>query len=413
MGIGRPHSRLRRTARRVYRSAWALVSAVLLAAVGLLSGPATQAVASPVNPYVYYVAADGGLWGYTQSQSGIWSTAARIGPSGIAPPGAHVSAVRLPGGQPSVFFVGLDGAVYEACPQYPQPIPITSRGVAPPGGPVATGAANGRFVVFTSATGSYNTGGAVNVPNPTATYAPQEISNPCSPSPVQLYTNGSSTYVPGGEMAVVGLPNGGYGVFTVDSYGAVRVQWRSPTGALTDQQLTATGTSTPGSAITVTPTVNVPSTPGALSLFFTGHDGRVRVAHPVPGGGQVGGPVPNTTGPANVPDGAQLAVSTRASGLMVGYAATNGAFTIAQLSSTGTWLRTDAVSDLGYVVPGSLAAATVGPASDDDGYWHCGSEVHSPVHIHIPLVIPDPPPQPNWDIAGPANVTPGAFFAAA
>jgi hypothetical protein len=388
--------RLPKTTGRHTRRAWgALTSVVALGAAGLVGAPAAHAGPRP-EPWVYYVADDGGLWSFIQKSDNSWTTAAPEGPAGLTLPGAHVAAVRISGGSPSVFFVGADEAIYQDCPLLTQPLAITATGQAPPGAAV-TAEAVGQQITVTASPRSAVQGKKVAA-------APLEISNPCSP-PVRTASNVSPFYA-GGAMAAAGTSGGYHDVFFVDTAGALRVRSQGPQGStISEKQVTAPKTAQPGGGITVVNTQGLGDANRALTLFFTGHDGRVRVAHATEQGGLTGSPQPNTTGAADAPDGAALSAAAGAKGLALGYATSDGAFSVAYLSASGTWQNTYRIGAAGDFAPGSASAATA--SSDGDYDWYCGNEIHLPVHLHGPL------PGPKWTPTGQPNVVQGASFAAA
>ncbi|MEU3460672.1 hypothetical protein ABZ721_12035 [Streptomyces sp. NPDC006733] len=388
-----------RTGWRTRRTWSALVSALALGAVALLGAPAAHAGPRP-EPWVYYVGDDGALWGFTQQTDGSWTTAAPQGPTGQTLPGAHVAAARIAEGLPSVFFVGVDGAIYQDCPQLTKPVAITAARLAPPGVAIAAEVVGGQITVVAARQIAKAT---TSAPAPLAAPAPQEISNPCSP-PVKVRFNTSPAYA-GGAMTAVGTSNGYHDVFFVDTAGAVRVQWQGPQGStLYEKSLTAPGTAQPGGGITAVNTQSLGVPGSALTLFFTGHDGQVRVAHTTEQGSLTGSVQPNTNGPADAPDGAALSAVAGAKGLAVGYAASDGAFSVAYLSASGTWqktYRTDAAADFAAGAPSAVTAG-----ADGDYDWYCGNGLR-PVHLHGPL------PGPKWEDVGLPNVAVGASFAAA
>lgn len=413
MGIGLPKTTGRRTGRRAGRAWWALVCAVGLGAAGLVCAPAAHASPHP-EPWVYYAGSDGALWAYSQRADHSWTTAAAQGPAGQTIAGAHVAAARIADGDASVFFVGADGAVYQDCPLLARPLAITATGQAPPGVAV-TAEAVGQQIVVTAARRTAAQGkGVTQAPDPQAasagvtsaparTAAPLEISNPCSP-PVRVRFNVATTYA-GGAMASAGTAAGYHDVFFVDTAGALRVQWQGPqSSTVFEKALTAAGTAKPGGGVAVVPTQGLGGQSSALTLFFTGRDGRVRVAHTTEQGALTDSPKPNTTGPADAPDGALLSATVGAKGLAVGYATTDGAFSVSYLSLTGGWQNTYRTGDAGSFAAGGPSAAT--SSSDGDYDWYCGNGL-IPLHLHGPL------PGPKWVPAGPANVVVGASFAAA
>ncbi|MEW2116979.1 hypothetical protein AB0945_17630 [Streptomyces sp. NPDC005474] len=358
-------------------------------AVGLLAAPTAHAATVPADATAYYIGDDGGLWSYGRAADGRWSTAARVGPARLAPAGAPVAATRPPGGPSNVFFVGVDGSVLVGCPQLSQPVALTGAGFARPGAPITATVADGRILVssrFVHFAHTYR----------------MEISNPCSP-PVSLVLVNPPPKYSGGGLASAGLADGGSGVFYVDGSGALWAQWRDRTGLLTDQQLTVAETATPGGGIAVVSTEGAGTERGVLTLFFTGHDGRVYVAHPVEGRGLAGAPQPNTTGAANVPDGAELSVATGTSSVAIGYVASDGTLTTVTLTTAGAWQRTTPLTGAAFTTAGSSSAIS---AASDDGYdVYCGNGRRAG-HVHGPI------PGHPWTVSGPANVPSKAGFAA-
>ncbi|MEE4543166.1 hypothetical protein V2S66_14455 [Streptomyces sp. V4-01] len=371
------------------------VSAVALGALGVAGAPAAHAGPQPV-PWVYYAGDDGALWGFTQQANGSWTTAAPQGPTGATLAGAHLAAARIDGGSPSVFFVGVDGAIYQDCPLLARPLAITATGQAPAGAALTAEAAGQQISVTVARQRAQG--------KTARAAAPLEISNPCSP-PVHIRFNTSTAYA-GGAMASVGTSDGYHDVFFVDTAGAVRVQSQGPqSGTVTEKAVIAPGTAKPGGGISVVDTQALGVPNSALTLFFTGHDGRVQVAHLTEQGVLTGSPKPNTTGPADVPDGAPLSAAVGAKGLAVGYATTDGAFSVAYLSPTGAWQNTYRAGQAGDLAAGAPSAVTA--ASDGDYDWYCGNGIRVPVHLHGPL------PGPKWGSVGQPNVVIGASFAAA
>lgn len=398
VGIGLRNWRQRRSGRRALRKGGVLASAGALAFVGLAAAPAAQAAVAPLNSSVYYIGDDGALWGYSRAADGTFSNAAQIGPDNLARPGSRLAAVRRQGDDPAVFFVGNDGAVWENCPRAPQPVPVTSTGYAPPGAAITASDDAGFLTVVVSSIAPLP--GAAPAATTQVKKRPLEISNPCTP-PTRMMVNTSAMSYTGGDMASTGRASSRGGAFYVDSSGALRAQWRSrATSGVISVQLTAANTATPGGGVAATTDDS-----GVLTLFFTGHDGKIYVTHPVPGGGLADTPRPNTTGPADVPDGAHLAAaSSQGRGIEVGYAANDGTFTVASLSAGGAWLSTEQVGDTGVISPGASAGVT---ANSDGWDWYCGNVPRFPVHIRIPG------PWPHWDTAGLPNVLEGSFFSAA
>jgi hypothetical protein len=142
-----------------------------------------------------------------------------------------------------------------------------------------------------------------------------EIHNPCGPPSVALASPTLPPPPPHAELAAVGLADGEFGLFYVDGSGALQALWSSAAGAWTLTQLTAAGTSAPGGGVAVTPNSGAPAAPGALSLFFTAHDGSVYLAHPLPGGKLSDTPQPSpSTKDTYAPDGAALAARRRRRG---------------------------------------------------------------------------------------------------
>ncbi|MBY8878750.1 hypothetical protein [Actinacidiphila acidipaludis] len=389
VGSGLPNPISRRSGRRA-RRAWAAGAAAgVLAAAGLALGPVADAASGPTGPSFYYVAADGALWGVPDGGS----QAVPLGPAGQAAPGAHVAAVRLPGGSPSAFFVGTDGTVFQSCPQAVKPVAVTKPGFATSGSVVTAAVVAGQYAVAAD---------GIPTPQPArarATVRPAEISNPCSPPSVRIVSNVSPSYVSGGAMASAGTADGGWGLFWVDTSGAVDAQWRLPGGKVTEKELTPAGTATPGGGLAAVPGAS------GVTLFFTGHDGQVYVAHPAEGGGLADTPKANPTAPTAVPDGAPLTAAPQGGGLAVGYVAGDGTFTVAALTLTGDWQRTDGVGKAGSFAPGSQVGSYGGADWDD---WYCGTPPPFFWHFHGPV----PGPDPQWTTIGQGNGGPGFFFAA-
>ncbi|SHN12586.1 hypothetical protein [Actinacidiphila paucisporea] len=367
-----------------------MAAAFASAAVGL-AAPVAQAATVPAQASAYYIGDDGGLWSYGHAADGTWSAAARTGPAGLAPPGAGVAAARLPDGTTNAFFVGLDGSVREACASLREPVALTAPGFAPGGAPITATMSDGRMLVTSDF--------------PLAHFGSRygmEIANPCSP-PVSVVLVPESPKHAGGSLGSAGLADGGSGIFFVDNTGAVWARWRDRAGVPTDQQLTESGTAAPGGGVAVVSTEGAGTARGVLTLFFAGRDGRVYVAHPVEGHGLSEAPRPNLTGPANVPDGAQLSAAAGTSSVAIGYVASDGALTAVTLTTAGAWQRTTALTDAAFAAPGSSSA--VSAASDGDYDFFCGNG--RPGHVHGPT------PGSPWTVSGPANVPAQAAFAAA
>jgi hypothetical protein len=374
---------------------WALTAAGALAAVlGLSAAPPAQA-AAPANGWVYYIGDDGGLWSYTRFADGTFSQAVQRGPDAVAYPGAPVAAVRDTA--PAVFFVGRDGAVYENCPAAAQPVPVTQSGYAPPSASITAAEGSGWVSVVVSAVARKPLAAPAAAPAPTH---PVEISNPCVVPHVQLNAGGSTTGYTGGDMASYADTFGTDATFYVGSTGALTAQWFGPsTGVPIVTHLTAAGTAVPGSGVAAGYDLD-----GSLALFYAGTDGRLYRAVPQWQGGLLGAPVPNPTGPADVPSGAHLVAATSGKQAAVGYAAADGTLTVATLGAGGAWSGTAKLGPAGTLAPGVPVAAN--PAADGDFDWHCGNEPHVIVHIH------GPQPGPVWEPAGPANALVGTYVAA-
>ncbi|MEV7121598.1 hypothetical protein [Kitasatospora griseola] len=367
----------------------ALLTLLLLAAAALLAGPVQPAAAAAGEADAYYIGADGGLWSYHYSDTaGTWTTAARLGPAALAPPGARVAAVRVPGHRPVVHFTATDGSVYEYCGDYPtsDPYAISSPGSAQPGGRIAAAWAGTQLTLVTTVW----TGPAV------ATTTSSLFNDPCLPVTVDWrQLPAPAAYPPSAEAAVVPI-TGRAGILTVGDSGAVTVGWTSQaTGGLTSYTVAPAGSARPGAGIAVA----AGASSGYFSVFYAGRDGRLNQATISAGGGRSGAVQVNTTAPAGtVPDGAVLSAAKNAAGTAVGYVATDGTITLAHLSTAGLWQSTEAISTSGFSTPGGSVAI-----SDVDGYPACGT--NGPVPIHFgPVRGPHPDP---WVTAGP-NVTVGA-----
>ncbi|MFD8479552.1 hypothetical protein [Kitasatospora sp. NPDC059673] len=367
-----------------------LLSLLILAAAALLAGPVPHAAAATGEADAYYIGRDGGLWSYRYADTtGTWTTATRQGPAALAPPGARVAAVRVPGHRPAVYVVATNGALYEYCGDNPTsaPIALTGPANAQPGGRITATWSGSQLALVTSTwTG----------PAAAPTAVASRLGDACLSMSVDWrQLPAPAAYPPSSEAAVV-LVSGRPGIFTVDDTGAVTVGWTSPTtGGLFTYIIAPTGSAKPGAGIAVTPG----TTASTFTVFFAGRDGRLNRATIGAGAGPIGLPQPNTTAPTgSVPDGATLSAAKNAAGTAVGYVATDGTITLAHLSTTGLWQSTQPISTSGFSTPGSSVAI-----SDIDGYPACGTNGPLPVHFG-PNRGPSPDP---WVTAGP-NVTTGA-----
>jgi hypothetical protein len=388
---------------------WLWPVAAALAALGVVAAGAQPEAAASVTPMTaFFVGGDGGLYSFGRNVDGAWSRAALDGAAGLAPAGAPVAATRLTTGASVAALVGGDGAVYTECPgNGSAPLRIAKAGSALPGSALGLGQAGSATVIAIA--------NPVKAPGGLSVL---EVINPCIPSTaVAIFGGGSgaaslATVVPmsptlplpppGAELAVAGLADGEFGVFFVDETGAVQALWYSAAGVWSASQLTASGLSTPGAGIAVTPTsgADPQSTSTVLSLAFTGRDGSIYLAHPLPGGRQSGAPLQlPTTAATRAPAGAALSVAGSSSGVVVGYAATSGSVSVAAVDAAGRALAPVALTASGFAAPGSSVAS--GSSSDEDDFV-CGTPTGQPVHIRFPVggagpgvVVP----------AGPAGLT--------
>ncbi|MEU1290013.1 hypothetical protein [Kitasatospora sp. NPDC005856] len=379
----------------------ALLSLLVLAAAALLAGPVPSAAAAATEAEVYYIGDDGGLWSYQYSDTaGSWSAAARRGPAALAPPGARVAAVRVPGHRPVVYFAATDGSLYEYCADYPAsaPFSISAAATAEPGGRITAAWAGTRLTLVTGAwTGSTTAATPASpaaAPTTAAPAAAAQFNDACLPMTVDWRQLPAPAY-PSSEAASFAVSDRA-GIFTIGDTGGVTVGWTSQaTGGMTTYSVAPAGSARPGGGIAVAPG----TTSGTVSVFFAGRDGRLNRATVTTGAGRIGSLQANTTAPAgSVPDGAVVSAARNAAGTAVGYVATDGSITLAHLSSAGLWQSTEAVSATGFSNPGSSVAI-----SDVDGYPACGTNGPRVVHFG-PVRGPSPDP---WVTAG-LNATLGA-----
>ncbi|MFD7639728.1 hypothetical protein ACFV4P_03665 [Kitasatospora sp. NPDC059795] len=370
----------------------ALLTLLILAATALLAGPAPAAVAAGNEADAYYIGADGGLWSYHYSATAnSWTTATRIGPASLAPPGARVAAIRLPGHRPAVYFTATDGSVLQYCGDHPttDPYPLSGPGSAQPGGRISVAWASSQLTLATA-------GWAGLAAAPTATAS--LFTDPCLQYAVDWRQLPPSAGYPTATESATYAIAGRAGILTVGDSGAVTVSWTSQaSGNMTTYTIAPAGSARPNAGIAVAPGTSS----STFSVFYAGRDGRLNQATISAGAGRSGALQPNTTAPAGtVPDGAVLSAAKNASGTAVGYVATDGAVTLAHLSTAGLWQSTEAVSAAGFSTPGGSVAI-----SDVDGYPACGTNGPVPVHFG-PVRGPSPDP---WVTAGP-NVSLGALM---
>lgn len=388
--------------RRTWTAGRARASAAMLGALAILAAAPAQVAAAtvtPDQPAAFFVGASGGLETYGRAADGSWSDAIQLGSSGLAPANAAVAATPIQDGTIAAFFIGSNGAVYLSCPSQPQPWPVTASGVGEPGGSLDAALAGGTVLVVFAAPGN-------------TLYMTRLISNPCVPPHPRVSVTSvpnAASWASGGQLAAAGLSDGEFGVFYFDSTGTGRALWQSAAGTWTDSVILPAGTASPGGSITVTPGSGASTAPGALSLFYTGQDGRIYRAQPLAGGGLAAAPQPDpSTSAATVPGNARLAASSSAAETTVSFVADNGAVTLLPVNAQGQWQSTVPVSGPGFAALGSSLASTA-TATEVDIYG--GTYSGSPGHI---AYTPQTDGPGTWLPAGPAGMTAASTaFAAA
>ncbi|GAA1684983.1 hypothetical protein GCM10009765_37910 [Fodinicola feengrottensis] len=354
----------------------------LIAGVGAPQASASQ----PEVHSAFFIDSNGAVASFGQAADHSWNTATEITATNVAPPGGGITAVRSASGTAVAYFVGNNGSIYRVCSLLSgQATPITNPGTAVAGGPIAAVLADGQIRLMTAAS---------DVSTPRMVLAPGDGNDPCK---VEATTSSASMALPAtppvtlpapnlpakATITAVGLSNGDFGVFYVDSNHAVHASWTHPNGSgATDLVLTGDGTPAPGGGITVTPNANADPTPGSLSLFYTGKDGRVFLARPAPFGPLIAEPNPQpwTT---RTPSGAPLAAAVSPTGSAVSYVAIDGKVTALPVDATGAW----------DTVTGAVAATNAGASPPGSGIglvpngdWEegiCGPVTNRPGHLPI------------------------------
>ncbi|WP_279581012.1 hypothetical protein [Fodinicola feengrottensis] len=324
---------------------------------------------------------------FGQAADHSWNTATEITATNVAPPGGGITAVRSASGTAVAYFVGNNGSIYRVCSLLSgQATPITNPGTAVAGGPIAAVLADGQIRLMTAAS---------DVSTPRMVLAPGDGNDPCK---VEATTSSASMALPAtppvtlpapnlpakATITAVGLSNGDFGVFYVDfkPRGARFLdppQWQRSDGPRPHRRRNSR---TPGGGITVTPNANADPTPGSLSLFYTGKDGRVFLARPAPFGPLIAEPNPQpwTT---RTPSGAPLAAAVSPTGSAVSYVAIDGKVTALPVDATGAW----------DTVTGAVAATNAGASPPGSGIglvpngdWEegiCGPVTNRPGHLPI------------------------------
>lgn len=363
-GAGRPGTARRGSTR--FTRVWVVVLAALCV---FAFAPQRFAVAATQTAAAFFIGNDGTLYTYGRAGDGSVIAAKQLGAAQVAPPGGSVAATQAPGGGSVAFYVGNDGALYGACPDSGQVSQLTATGLGSPGEPNGAALVGGQ-TVYDAFVGAKQQLQVV------------EIHNPCDLPSVVLAAPALPPPPPHAELAAVGLADGEFGLFYVDGGGALQASWSSAAGAWTTTQLTADGTSAPGGGIAVTPNSGAPAAPGALSLFFTAHDGNVYLAHPLPGGKLSDNPQPSPSSKGTyVPDGAALAASSGSTGSVVGFVASDGALTGVTVTASGWGSVPAALTGSGIATAGSSAASA---SFGGDADFYCGTTLGRPTIIHWP-----------------------------
>jgi len=380
----------RRGAHRIRTPWWARLGVVGIAALSLVvaAGPPGGAIAAQAPPSTaFFVGTDGSVATYGLAADGSRPPAVNIGPSGTAPPGAALATARSSGGDPIVAVVGTNGALSLGGCRTNKFVAVTGPEFALPGLPLAAILAADRMWLVTED----KPGGLfIKV---------MEASNPCAPGPVPVPHVITAWLGAGAAITATGLADGRVGVFAVDTTGAVHALWLTPNGQATDSTLTQAGTASPGGGIAVTPDSGASATPGALSLFYSGHDGRIYLAHPVPGGGLTGDPQPQPWAPTAGQNGPPLAAATGPLGTAVSYVATDGTVTADLVDPNGQWQAAIAASGPGFATGGASTGVTFN-ATELDVY--CGNGSGQPGTIVVNPHVGGPG---VWWPAGPPNRT--------
>jgi hypothetical protein len=388
--------RIRRGQRPTFTASRTIVGTALTGALCVLASPAPPAAAAQARDTAFFIDASGGLTSFGLGSGGTWSDAVQLGPAGLAPAGAPVTATPVQDGSVAAFFAGSNGAVYVGCPGQSSPAPVTASGVAQPGGAIGAALAGTAVLVAFA--------GAADGLDVTAL-----ISNPCTPphppKSVATILDSASWAATGGQLTVAGLADGEFGVFCFDRTGAGRALWRSAGGTWSESVTLPAGTAAPGGSIAVTPS----SGASALSLFYTGQDGHIYLAYPLAGGGLAASPQPDPeTSSATVPANARLAASSGPAGSTVSYVADNGTVTVLPVSAQGNWQDSVLVSGPGFAAAGSPLASTA-TASEVDIFG--SAESGSPGHI---AYVPEAGGSGTWlPSAPPSTTTSATAFAAA
>ena len=373
---------------RVRTSWWARLGVAVAAASSIVVAAGPPGAAAQVPPSTaFFVGTDGTVATYGQAADGSRSNAVALTPSGIAPAGTPVATARIPNGAAIVAVVGKDGALnVGSCPANPTGLsPVTGPGIAGAGAPVAVAVGGGHVWL-----------GVEDKPHSLIMNV-EEASNPCGPFPIPLPHVTATWLATGAAITATGLADGRVGVFSVDTAGAVHALWVSPNGQATSSTLTPAGTATPGSGIAVTPASGASATPGALSLFYTGHDGRIYLAHPVPGGGLTGDPEPHPWAPTASQNGPPLAAATGPLGTVVSYVATDGTVTADLVDPNGQWQATIAATGPGFAAAGA-STGVIYNATEVDIY--CGNSSGRPGTIVVNPHVGGPG---TWFPSGPPN----------
>lgn len=373
------------------RTSWrARLGVAGAAALSLVVATGLPGDAAQVPPSAaFFVGSDGAVATYGQAADGSRPDAVDIGQSGSAPSGAALATARTPSGSPIVAVVGKDGTLFVGgCPTNPSALSaVTGPGFATPGAPVAAAVA-GDLLWLAVADKPHSL--IMNL---------MEASNPCTPLP-KPGPHVTVAWLGGGAaITATGLADGRVGVFSVDTTGAVHALWLSPNGQTIDSTLTPAGTASPGGGVAVTPNSEASATPGALSLFYSGHDGRIYLAHPVPDGGLTGNPESPPWAPTAGQNGPPLAAATGPLGTAVSYVATDGTVTADLVDPNGQWQAAIAASGPGFVAGGASTGVTFN-ATELDVY--CGNGSGQPGTIVVNPHVGGPG---VWWPAGPPNRT--------
>jgi len=359
--------------RRLSRAlAGAIVAALGASTLGLL-GAGPSSARTPATPTAAVAAGTAGplaaFIGNNQSLYTYGSSTGAVALGGaVAPAGAPLATTRDAVNGPSVFFIGLDGAMYYACPYLLRPARITAA-VAPPGTRLAATTTAGE------PTAAWFSGMELMLL--------YEISHPCTggqtlaaPNPAPMMP---VLWQPAGGIAAAGFADGGLAVLATATDGSVHELSSSLSGAWKDAVIAPAGSATAyGIAATA-----LPSATGrdVLELFYANSRGQVwKTRLTLGSGGTQPDPHPWTSDNA-VPLNAPLAAAYGPLGTYVSYADAAGRVRVLSADAAAdTWQKTDMVSAPQAAPAGSSTA--LGIASDEIDVY-CGNGIHIPGHIRF------------------------------